>query len=74
MIGIDSDLIFKFLLTDFYIEKPYFDFGISNESEGRYLNKGLIDQKEGFGARAVVHDHYLINLSLFDFDQLDANA
>ena len=55
------DLIFDFLLTDFYIEKLFFDFGASNGNDGRYLNKGVIDQKEGFGARAVVHDHYIID-------------
>ena len=68
------DLIFDFLLTDFYKEKPFFDFGISNENDGRYLNNGLIDQKEGFGARAVAHDHYMIDITLFDLDRLDANA
>jgi hypothetical protein len=40
----------------------YFDFGISTEENGTKLNKGLIDFKEGFGARAVVHDHYLVGL------------
>jgi hypothetical protein len=35
----------------------HFDFGTADECDGRYLNRGLIDQKEGFGARAVVHDH-----------------
>ena len=27
------------------------------------LNKGLIDQKEGFGARAVAHDQYTLALA-----------
>jgi hypothetical protein len=40
----------------------YFDFGISTEENGKKLNKGLIEFKEGFGARAVVHDHYLMPL------------
>jgi len=68
------DLVFDFLLTDFYREKTFFDFGISNENDGSYLNRGLIDQKEGFGARAVAHDHYVINLTHFDLVRLDANA
>jgi hypothetical protein len=38
--------------------KRFFDFGTSNEEQGRVLNKGLIDQKERFGARAVVNDRY----------------
>ncbi len=36
----------------------YFDFGTSNEDSGRVLNRGLIDQKERFGARVVVNDRY----------------
>ena len=43
-------------------EKKYFDFGISTEQGGRYLNEGLVFQKEGFGARAVVYDTYAIKL------------
>ena len=38
----------------------YFDFGISTERGGTYLNEGLIFQKEGFGAHAVCYDHYLL--------------
>jgi hypothetical protein len=52
------DKLFMELLDGPYREKPYFDFGISNEQQGRYLNRGLIEQKEGFGGRAVVHDFY----------------
>ena len=39
-----------------------FDFGISTEQGGRYLNEGLIFQKEGFGARTVVYDTYELNI------------
>lgn len=39
-----------------------FDFGISNEDNGRYLNNGLISQKESFGARAIVYDLYSVDL------------
>ncbi len=60
------DLLFDALLTDWYRDKPYFDFGISNENAGRVLNRGLIDQKEGFGARAVAHDQYLIDLTQWE--------
>lgn len=56
------DLIFDKLINEKFSHKRYFDFGISNEDMGRYLNKGLIDQKEGFGASAVVYDQYLIQL------------
>jgi len=53
-----ADMIFDYLINDYYANKKYFDFGISTEDEGRYLNKGLIANKEGFGARAVVYDTY----------------
>lgn len=33
-----------------------------NSDEGRALNVGLIEQKEGFGARACVHDFYELSL------------
>lgn len=52
------DAIFDHLLNEVYAGKPYFDFGISNEEQGRVLNQGLVEQKEGFGARSVAHDYY----------------
>lgn len=54
------DLIIDFLINEKYNNKKYFDFGISTEDNGRYLNAGLISQKEGFGGRAVVYDFYEI--------------
>lgn len=41
----------------------YFDFGYSTEDGGRYLNEGLLFQKEGYGARSVVYDVYTLHLS-----------
>lgn len=58
-IGALDGLIDHLVKTLFY-DKEYFDFGISNENQGRYLNEGLISQKERFGARAIVHDFYEI--------------
>ncbi len=52
------DAIFRKVLTEDYRDCCYFDFGISNEDRGRYLNEGLIYQKEGFGGRAVCYDWY----------------
>lgn len=40
----------------------YFDFGISTENQGRWLNEGLTFQKEGFGARSVTYDQYDVAL------------
>ena len=57
------DAVIDYLLNEVYPDKKYFDFGISNENAGRYLNRGLIAQKEGFGARAVVHDFYELKIS-----------
>jgi hypothetical protein len=42
--------------------KPFFDFGISTGRPSRVLNRGLIEQKEGFGAHAVVHDSYRMKI------------
>ena len=56
------DCLLDWLITDVYKDKTWFDFGISCEQEGRYLKEGLAAQKEGFGARAVVHDFYRIEL------------
>jgi acetyltransferase-like isoleucine patch superfamily enzyme/CheY-like chemotaxis protein len=47
-------------LIEQYKDKRFFDFGISNEKEGRALNYGLQDWKEGFGARSYAHDFYEI--------------
>jgi len=52
------DLVFHHLLDAVYRDKAYFDFGSSTENEGRDLNAGLVEFKEGFGARAVAHDFY----------------
>lgn len=56
------DFVLDYLISNKYQNKKYFDFGISNEDNGKYLNEGLIAQKEGFGARAVVHDFYEIRV------------
>ena len=58
------DLILAWLINERYADKRYFDFGISTEAQGRYLNVGLINNKEGFGSRATVYDFYELNLSV----------
>jgi hypothetical protein len=52
------DLLFQHLIGEVFRGKRYFDLGVSTESQGRVLNEGLVDFKEGLGARAVVYDHY----------------
>ena len=56
------DVLIDTLIKERFKHYRYFDFGISNESRGRYLNEGLVAQKEGFGARSVVHDFYELTL------------
>ncbi len=56
------DLLIDYLIKDVYANKRFFDFGISNENGGRYLNSGLISQKESFGARAIAHDFYELEI------------
>jgi hypothetical protein len=57
------DLCLAHLIGDVFADKPWIDLGISNEMEGRFLNEGLIGFKEGFGARALVHDFYSLEIS-----------
>ena len=52
------DAIVDHLLREVYRDKRYFDFGISTEQQGRSLNEGLVENKESYGARAVVYDFY----------------
>lgn len=55
-------------LIDFVINiytqkgKTYFDYGTSNENNGLYLNEKLIYQKEGFGARGIIYDIYVVKI------------
>lgn len=56
------DFLIDNLIKKKYANKRFFDFGISNENSGLILNSGLISQKEGFGASAVAHDFYELDL------------
>jgi hypothetical protein len=56
------DVLFDWLGRDVYREKPFFDFGISTEEHGRYLNVGLSENKESYGGRATVYDWYRLDL------------
>lgn len=40
----------------------YFDFGISTENNGKYLNESLVSFKEGFGGRSIVHQKIHLQL------------
>lgn len=56
------DMLFAHLIEGEYKSCRYFDFGISTEKGGAYLNTGLLSQKEGFGARGVIYETYRIDL------------
>lgn len=56
------DYLFDYLIHDFYQDKAYFDFGTSNEEQGRVLNEPLIQSKESYGGRGVAVDIYEFSL------------
>jgi hypothetical protein len=57
-----NDMMYNFLIQERFYAKSFFDFGISNENNGKHLNHGLISQKESFGGRSICHDFYKIDL------------
>jgi hypothetical protein len=56
------DLVFDELINKICKDCQYFDFGISTEENGQYLNENLIFQKEGFGGHGVVYNIYEYSL------------
>nr|WP_320039448.1 GNAT family N-acetyltransferase [uncultured Bacteroides sp.] len=64
------DLLFDYLINTKYTDVPVFDFGQSTEHLGCYLNEGLIFQKEGLGARALMYDIYEYSVSPETEDEL----
>lgn len=56
------DFLYDFLIKKYASEKRYFDFGTSNENNGKTLNEGLLYWKESFGAKTVVQDFYELGL------------
>ena len=64
------DHLYEMLINERFSDKEYFDFGISVEDGGRYLNNGLIAYKERLGGRAVVYDTYTIDLKRVTDDKI----
>lgn len=63
------DFLHNYLVKEVFHNKKYFDFGISNENQGKNINEGLLYWKESFGARTVVQNFYEIetkNYSLLE--------
>ena len=52
------DAVVDFMISSYSDTKQYLDFGISTEKEGRFLNEGLVQQKQEFGGRAIAYDFY----------------
>ena len=57
------DILFHTLITEHFKDRPFFDFGISNENNGKAINEGLLYWKESFGARTLVQDFYAVNVN-----------
>ena len=55
------DGLHDYLIHTVYSDKRYFDFGTSNENNGKNINEGLQFWKEGFGARTITQDFYRID-------------
>ncbi|MGY6649095.1 GNAT family N-acetyltransferase [Wenyingzhuangia sp. IMCC45574] len=54
------DFLHDYIIREIFKEKDYFDFGISNEEQGKKVNTGLQYWKESFGARTVTQDFYRV--------------
>jgi hypothetical protein len=57
------DFLYQHLIQERYAKKHFFDFGISNENQGKKLNEGLSYWKESFGASTIIHDFYEVETS-----------
>ena len=56
------DYLYEHLINNVFTSKRFFDFGISVEEGGHFLNSGLIAYKERLGGRAVTYCTYYIDL------------
>lgn len=60
------DILIDSLIKEVYKSKRI-DFGTVTGNSGLFFSQGLSNQKEGFGARASVHDHYVVDLDGFNY-------
>jgi len=61
------DFLHDYLISNVFKEKKYFDFGISNENQGKNINEGLLYWKESFGARTFTQDFYEVEIQNHTF-------
>jgi lipid II:glycine glycyltransferase (peptidoglycan interpeptide bridge formation enzyme) len=57
------DFLYYHLITSVFKDKRFFDFGISNEEQGKKLNEGLVFWKESFGASIIIQDFFEVKTS-----------
>lgn len=57
------DLVINTVIEEYCGKKKWLDFGISTENCGKYLNEGLISQKESFGGRTNIYELWQLNLN-----------
>jgi hypothetical protein len=60
------DFLYHELITKTFEDKKFFDFGTSNENQGKNLNSGLNFWKESFGASTITQDFYEVATSNFN--------
>ena len=56
------DYVNYILINQIYSDRKYYSWGISTEQGGKFLNTGLIQQKEMMGGRGIILDTYRIDL------------
>jgi hypothetical protein len=56
------EVLIDCVVNEYSSNKNYFDFGISTEQNGRYINTGLTVFKEKFGGRTIMYDFYELDV------------
>lgn len=59
------DFLFEYLISQRFKNKRFFDFGTSNENQGKNINDGLLYWKECFGARTIAQSFYEVKTTNF---------
>lgn len=54
------DFLFHHLITEVFKDKNYFNFGVSTANSEGQINEGLFRWKQGFDAKPVIHNTFLI--------------
>lgn len=51
------------LMEEVFATREYFDFGTSNEDDGRVLNSGLLRQKSSLGGSGVAYQRFMLAIT-----------